>query len=452
MTVAAGLRAHPENGWVAAVLPDAARRIRVVGDGRLAATLAAAGAAVGAHAPDVEIGPADRIAGDAPLAIVPLASLGPLRGPQLARLARRLVAALAVRVRAGRARQVLRRHYPRTAVVRWDLLQTVRQSGVGGPRRQAVEFLPRAAVVTGSHADVGPTLYELAVREASSGIGTSLETSRPFATGGGSLIALSGSHVLRVAVGPGRLHLVRHDESLTQLWARRPAALVAARLPRPLAQGERGLATWLLENRLPGAVPPAVAGALAEDCVEFLVALHGCGRGVGGAPLTRAADVVNVLSGRRHDGLRRLAEWLDDELVGLPRGFAHGDFWRRNLLVEHGRLVGVVDWEHAGDGRLPLLDLLQLATRRRDEGRGVTSLVGRRLLPWARAGGDATVRRYCQRLGVHLTPALLERLVLAFWLDCLARELEKCGDRGGSPQWAILNVDPVLAAMGIERV
>jgi len=41
---------------------------------------------------------------------------------------------------------------------------------------------------------------------------------------------------------------------------------------------------------------------------------------------------------------------------------------------------------------------------------------------------------------------VLERLVVAFWLDRLARQLETCGDRGGSPRWTAHHVDPVLAA------
>lgn len=452
MTGVAEWRSHAEHGWVAAVLPDAARRIRVVADDELAATLAATGADVRGDAPEVAIGPVDGTAADAPLAVVPVASLGPLWGPRPVRLVHRLAAALTVRLRAERARRALRRHYPQTAVVRWDLQQPVRPADAQGPRRRAVERLPRAAVVTGRRTDGGPTLYELAVRDAGASIGCPLEAGEPLVTGGGTLILLTRSHVLRVAAGAGRRYLARQHAALAELRALRPPPPVAARLPRPLASGDRGLGGWLLEDRLRGVVPAAVEGVLADDCVDFLVALHGCGRGDRGASLARSADVVNSLSGAPRDGLRRLAERLDEELTGLPRGFAHGDFWRRNLLVDGGRLVGVVDWEHAGDGRLPLLDLLQLvATHPRHDGRSPTSVVVGRLLPWARAGGDAMLRRYCARLGVDSAPAVLERLVLAFWLDRLASQLEKCGDPGGSPRWTADHVDPVLAA-GVTRV
>jgi Phosphotransferase enzyme family len=452
VTVATDPRSHPEHGWVAAVLPGGARRIRVVGDEALAAALAATGADVSGHDPEVAIGPADRIVGAAPVALVPVASVRPLHGRRVARLARRVGMAAAVWVRAGRARRVLRRRYPRTSIVRWDVEQAVQPSDARRPRR-VVEHLPRAAVVIGCDAETGPTLFELAVHDASVEIGEELdEPGRPLATGGGTLIVLARSHVLRVAAGPGRRHLVRHHAALDELWARRPPAVVAERLPRTLANADRGLGAWLLEDRLPGMVPATVDGAVVDDCVDFLVALHRCGHGADDGSLIAAADLVNALSGQRRESLPRLAERLEDELAGLPRGFAHGDFWHRNLLVDCGRLVGVVDWEHAGDGRLPALDLLQLIATQPRNGRGVTAAVTGRLLPWARAGGDATLRRYCAPFGLDVTPALVERLVIAFWLDQLARQLEKCGDRGGSPRWTIDNVDPVLAALGMDRV
>jgi hypothetical protein len=125
----------------------------------------------------------------------------------------------------------------------------------------------------------------------------------------------------------------------------------------------------------------------------------------------------------------------------------------RDLLAKAARRLraarGVVDWEHAGDGRLPVLDLLQLIATLPRNGLGVTAAVTGRLLPWARAGGDATLRRSCAPFGLDVTPALVERLVIAFWLDQLARQLAKCGDRGGSPRWSMDNVDRVLAALGM---
>jgi hypothetical protein len=39
-----------------------------------------------------------------------------------------------------------------------------------------------------------------------------------------------------------------------------------------------------------------------------------------------------------------------------PRTAVHGDFWPGNLLVSHGRISGVVDWEHARSAASPLAD------------------------------------------------------------------------------------------------
>jgi hypothetical protein len=444
-------RSHPELGWLAAVLPADARRIRAR-DPLLARSLALAGADVTERHPEVEVGPAHQMAGDAALAVVPIASLATLAGSRPRRLARRLAASLAVRVRAARATRILRRRgYRPVERLPWDIEQPLRLPGAAGPRRRLVERLPRAIVVTGRRAEVGPTIARRAVDEAGRRAGTRLAVGAPLVTGGGSLVLFAPHHVVRVAVGPARQALSNHRAPLAELHARRPPSLVARRLPRPLAHGHGGLGSWALEDRLPGAAPPAVDETLRAQCVEFLVSLHGCGGGSPAVPLTDAADVIQALGGESRAGLTELAARLDDDLAALPRGFAHGDFWRKNLLVEHERLVGVVDWEHAGAGRLPLLDLLQLASAELGEGRSVTSVVVGDLLGWARAGGDATARAYCSRLGFEASPPVLERLVLAFWLDRIGRQLAKCGDVGGTPRWVGDNVDPVLLAAGVER-
>ena len=205
-----------------------------------------------------------------------------------------------------------------------------------------------------------------------------------------------------------------------------------------------GLADWLLEERLPGTAPDVIDDGLMDEGVDFLVALHGCGGGHG-EPLVIAAETVAVLSGAPAEPLIRLARQLDSELATVPRGFGHGDFWRENLLVDRGRLIGVADWERAGDGRLPLLDVLQLIVAQPPlEGQAFGAVVAETLLPWARGGGNAVVRHYFARLGVDASAPLLRSLVLAYWLDRLARELGKCDDKGGTPSWLAGNVDPVL--------
>jgi aminoglycoside phosphotransferase (APT) family kinase protein len=145
----------------------------------------------------------------------------------------------------------------------------------------------------------------------------------------------------------------------------------------------------------------------------------------------------------------RVAERLAAEVVDLPRGFAHGDFFRGNVLVDGGRLAGVVDWDAAGPGRLPFLDLLHLRHMSKhlpaDRDWGLTVVRG--LLPWARAGGDELTRGFCRRLGVEPSPALLEALAVAYWLERLGYQLSTYADRTERRVWLERNVDEVLRAI-----
>jgi thiamine kinase-like enzyme len=129
----------------------------------------------------------------------------------------------------------------------------------------------------------------------------------------------------------------------------------------------------------------------------------------------------------------------------------HGDFWHGNLLVDGGRLTGVVDWDAAGPGRLPLLDYLHLVTiaehtRRRHASLGETIVSF--LLPWARDGGDEPARElFSLTTGGDLDPPTLEALVTAYWLDYAAYQLRLYADRS-DPQWFEPNVSSLLEVLG----
>ena len=147
--------------------------------------------------------------------------------------------------------------------------------------------------------------------------------------------------------------------------------------------------------------------------------------------------------GLRDIGLR-VAKIVND----LPHGFAHGDFFGGNLLVEDGRIVGVVDWDAAGPGRPPLLDFLHLwhmGRRVIDDLEWGPTIVNT-VLPWARSGGDDVVHDFAGRIGVDLTPARLEALVVTYWLARLAYQLTRYADRAERKIWIERNVDLVLDA------
>ena len=153
--------------------------------------------------------------------------------------------------------------------------------------------------------------------------------------------------------------------------------------------------------------------------------------------------------GAHRDVVLELGRNLDRELAHLPRGFSHGDFWTHNLLVEGNRLQGVIDWDSAMPGRLPLVDLLHLLLSAHRE--GTREYLGpalvRHQLPWAETGGDEVVRSYCERLGIEVDATLLSRLVLAYWLSRVALELRSAPDRARRPVWMRNNVELVLDAL-----
>ncbi len=107
-----------------------------------------------------------------------------------------------------------------------------------------------------------------------------------------------------------------------------------------------------------------------------------------------------------------------------------------------------MDWDAAGPGRLPLLDLLHLTVASRwgrTENAWGPAIVGD-LLPWARGGGDDLVRGYCRRVGLEPDPELLERLAIAYWLERAAAQLSAHAERWEDREWIEANVAAVARA------
>jgi Phosphotransferase enzyme family len=446
------LSAHPWHGWLAAVLPADAQRVRV-NELELAATLSGAGLELVDERPDVEIAPLERLHGDAPCALVSLGLRSRGERSRFVRARRRILGSLQVRRRARRARrEMLRRGYAGAEVISWDLERPVRLSALGSPRRapRAAELLPLGAVVVGRSSSQGPTVLEAALADAEPSISGPLRTNRALVRATG-LIVIGEREVMRISIGTARRHLHHQRRVLGLVRAARPADSVAARVPWPIAHGTAGIADWSLERRLHGEEPsPPLDYRLVDECCDFLVALHKADdRGKPEGSLLQAAGVVaSVCDPERGRELLAVAERLETGLADLPRGFGHGDFWSGNLLTDGGRLVGVVDWAAAGRDRLPLVDLIHL---RLSEHRWATNeSLGRPLveemLPWARRGGDEHARSYCQQLGFEPKPERLEALVIAYWFDRVAHELETYSDRR-EPGWLSLNVEPVLRAL-----
>lgn len=443
------------HSWLAAVVPAQARRFRVT-DPEVAAILGAGSAQLVDEGAQVEIGAIDAIRGDAPVAIVRFGPWFEESEALLRRVGHRLGAYARSRSRSLHARRALGRQGFSCALVVWDLEQRLRFVGRGGrtwlPPPQQLrmsERLPGAAVVVGTRSVTGPTVFEDALAAAATAEGEArLDLGTPTARASGLLIGLSDRRVFKVAIGRSREELDRHCAGLALVASARLGAVVRDRVPRLRCRGEAGLGCWSLEDRLDGHEPATLNDRVMADCLDLLVELHSSTSKHLPRPSlqTKARLVADLLDPHSAQALMALSGNLERELADVPRGLAHGDFSKSNILVEGGRLRGVVDWAGAAAGQLPMLDVLNLLVGEREPrhfGRALTSY----LLPWARAGGDDLSRAYCDRLGLQLGAPQLRGLAIAWWLERAARELQTYGDRVRRPVWIQQNLEAVLAVL-----
>src|SRR5215211_2001773 len=176
-------------------------------------------------------------------------------------------------------------------------------------------------------------------------------------------------------------------------WLPGLAPFLPLAVPLPLAEGAPAAGypyTWSIYSWLDGntavAEPIVDLGRAARDLAQFLRALqaidaaegpppggHNFGRGE--ALRHRDAAVRASMDALRNelDAASLTARWED--ALGAPEWEAppvwiHGDLDARNLLVEHGRLSGVVDWGCLGVGD-PACDVMVAWKLLSPEGRDV---------------------------------------------------------------------------------
>jgi hypothetical protein len=126
---------------------------------------------------------------------------------------------------------------------------------------------------------------------------------------------------------------------------------------------------WVVQELLPGRSPDIVDDSLLEQLVDLNSRFAGLGVGLDPAPLplylTESGPGFCVHESLdRHDGrTRRLLSWVrevgaeTDVMTGTD--LVHLDFHPGNVLVDGGRVTGVVDWDGASRGDR-LFDLVTL--------------------------------------------------------------------------------------------
>jgi len=439
----------PQHGLLAAVIPADARRFRVK-DPFLAEVLREAGAAIVEDFPDVEIADNDGEAlGDARLTVVQL-SAGRSVGVLPARVAKRLARSFGVRVSAGAIeRRLRRRGFAHTSVLLWDLAQPMRlPDGTFGRRRRIVEYVPRNGLVTAAKARPESTVLDAVVAKASAAAGRSLTIGGVSVMGSGLIVDVVDG-ILRIGIGSGSRQLRAQFETLSRLRAAQPPPTVADRLPKMIAVGRSGLAEWSLETKLPGRPPSSpLAPNLLAEAIGFLVALHRVPGARAELPILgdQADTIAQACSPELVEALREVMASLEAALAEIPRGFAHGDFFHANLLAADDRLLGVIDWDAGGPGRLPLVDLLHLRYNesKRAAAEDWGPYVIETLLPLARAGGDELIRSYCAQRELEPEPRQLLALSAAYWLGYASYQLKMHPHRQHQRAWLALHVDGVL--------
>lgn len=113
---------------------------------------------------------------------------------------------------------------------------------------------------------------------------------------------------------------------------------------------------------------PTAVGADFAAAGEWLAGLHRATADGGthlAAGLDEARAAIRARFGQR-PGVATALAGVDDVAARLgrhqvPSAVTHGDFWLGNLLVDGGRVVGVVDWEAARAGGSPVADAARFA-------------------------------------------------------------------------------------------
>jgi aminoglycoside phosphotransferase (APT) family kinase protein len=189
------------------------------------------------------------------------------------------------------------------------------------------------------------------------------------------------------------------------LWLGRLADELPVRVPVPIGEGEPGRGypyPWLVYPWLPGTsldrTSVASTSSLVRDVATFVLALHAVPtaggpepgrRGGAMVPLDREVEwALEKLEGLI-DTTRARAVWRaarEAEPVSQVAVWIHGDLLPGNIVVDGGRLAGIIDWSATGVGD-PACDAMFAWSLGAEERELCRRLLGFDDATWARARG-----------------------------------------------------------------
>jgi|GEM_PF-2282519 len=217
-------------------------------------------------------------------------------------------------------------------------------------------------------------------------------------------------------------------------------------VPRLLGRGSCAGASWVAELALAGRRPVRAGGELVRQVVAACTRFPR----FEGAPAAVVDDVVGAaaLLPERAARLLVLAADLATQARGLPAILRHGDLWTGNLLVDRGRLTGMIDWDAAHPAGVAGADLVQLlateARRRAHRSLGA-AFVAR---PWRAPAFRRATAQYWAAVGAAPHRELLEVAGIAWWATEVHHTLARLPHRAADERWVAANVDAVLVNLG----
>lgn len=305
----------------------------------------------------------------------------------------------------------------------------------------------RKALIGGALVDLSPDGSVPRVLDAvADAAGLDAPPDRFHSPGDGGIVAVARRGGRRAVLRVGGVGTVadpsRVADGLELLRAARTPSV-----PELLLRGTAGEASWILESYLPGSRPHKIYDRVAEDVALFVDRLP-----VGDGPPTIPARELGIISARLPQyapALDRLRSEIVGTIASLPSVMRHGDLWTANLLVDRGRLSGVVDWSAWDESGTPGTDLLHFVVSQisRSPGHKIGKVISER--PWTSSNYRNASAPYWARLGVDPNDAVLAAVGVSWWAQMMAHALDRHPGRAHDERWIEANVTRVLDAISV---